>query len=137
MVAVTAALTGLALIYGQIILSRPITGSEIKVSVVQGNIAQEKKWDKEYANSIMQIYADLTREASKAKPALIVWPETATPCYLMKQKEYYQKVRDLVDELGIPVLTGSPDYVYRGGEEYQYFNSAFYFVPGTPEIQRY
>jgi len=34
-------------------------------------------------------------------------------------------------------LTGSPDYAHLGGEEYQYFNSAFFFVPGRTEVQRY
>jgi apolipoprotein N-acyltransferase len=68
---------------------------------------------------------------------MIIWPETATPCYLMKQKDYYQRIRDLVEELGVPLLTGSPDYAYRGDEEYQYFNSAFFFLPQNPQVQGY
>ena len=79
MVVSTAVLTGLALIYGQIALSRPTTGNSIKVSVIQGNIDREKKKQPLiYAKSIVQKYDELTTRASKDQASLIVWPESAT-----------------------------------------------------------
>ena len=67
------------LIYGHNEIARPIHGPKIKVALVQGNIEQSKKWDKNYAPVIRKIYNDLTLEAARLKPDIIVWPETATP----------------------------------------------------------
>ena len=71
--------TALALFYGHIVISRPIVGERVKVSVLQGNVSQTTKWDQKYKKFRMQTYADLTRESSKNGPALIIWPESATP----------------------------------------------------------
>lgn len=124
-------------LYGKRVIPQSSLPGDLKVALIQPNMEPDVKWDSRFVDLNFEVLIDLTRQASEERPDLAIWPETATPCYLMKQKEYYQKVRDLVDELGIPLLTGSPDYAYQGGEEYQYFNSAFYFVPGTAEIQRY
>ena len=64
MLSVAAAMTGVALIYGQITLARSVGHQEIKVSVLQGNIAQAKKWDPKFARTIMSTYLDLSKAAS-------------------------------------------------------------------------
>jgi apolipoprotein N-acyltransferase len=49
-------------------MSKPTVGKNIKVSVVQGNIEQAKKWDRRYRNYILETYEELSREASKDQP---------------------------------------------------------------------
>jgi apolipoprotein N-acyltransferase len=53
----------------------------INVVLVQGNVAQGQKWDRDLVLEIFQRYLKLTHDgAQQAKaPALVVWPETAFP----------------------------------------------------------
>jgi len=114
--------------YGHWIVSKQIVGNEIKVSVVQGNIGQEKKWESKYANSIMQTYADLTQEASRDRPDLIVWPEAATPRAITMDVRLYRQVRDIAAKAGTCLLLGSThqDKIrIKDQVRFKYANSAF------------
>ncbi len=114
--------------YGHGIVSKPIIGNEVKVSVVQGNIGQEKKWKPQYANLIMQTYADLTQEASRDRPDLIVWPEAATPRAITMDVRLYGQVRDIAAKAGTCLLLGSThqDKVRTKSQaRLKYANSAF------------
>lgn len=53
-------------------------GESIRVSLVQGNIPLEDKWDEKKANSIMQDYYDLSF-SDETTGQIIVWPEGAIP----------------------------------------------------------
>ncbi len=127
-----------SLIYGEIVTSKPITGSSIKISVIQGNIAQEKKWDPRYAQEIMDTYTSLTRQASKDKPVIIIWPETATPGSISLDLSLNKKVRNLAREAEAYLLVGSAqDQKFLGKEsvELKFLNSA-YLIPPNPEATR-
>jgi len=41
--------------------------------VIQGNIPQEIKWNRQYREQILTKYENLTEEAAKANPNLIAW----------------------------------------------------------------
>jgi len=110
---------------------------EFKVALIQPNVDPHVKWDTQFIEHNFDVLLNLTRQLEIEDLDLVIWPETATPCYLVRQRKHYQKVRDLVDEIQVSLLTGSPDYAYIDEEEYQYFNSAFFFVPNDQEIQRY
>jgi apolipoprotein N-acyltransferase len=140
---ITAALfVALSLLYGHFIVSKPMTGKRIKVAVVQGNIEQKKKWDPNYARGIMQIYSDLTQKASGDQPAIIVWPETATPGVIDLNTRLYSEVRDIAKRAGAYLLLGSTQYQKFGRAgvmKMKYFNSAFLIRSDTEiaKIQRY
>ncbi|PID46213.1 MAG: apolipoprotein N-acyltransferase [Proteobacteria bacterium] len=53
------------------------TGESLKVSLIQGNIAQDKKWLPENRVPSVELYMKLTRENWDSD--LIIWPETAIP----------------------------------------------------------
>jgi apolipoprotein N-acyltransferase len=111
---------------------------DMKVALIQPNMDPEVKWDSRYIDRNFEVLLRMTRQVAPQHPDLVIWPETATPCYLIRQRKHFIKVRDLVDETGLFLLTGSPDYAYiEEKDEYQYFNSAFFFAPGRREIQRY
>ncbi len=58
----------------------------LTVVLVQGNIAQGHKWDRDFVAEIFDRHLALTRAglaAAGAGPAVVVWPETASP-YLLQ-----------------------------------------------------
>jgi len=106
-VAMAVMLISTALIYGHVKISKPIEGKEIKLSLVQGNIEQEKKWDLRYAGYIMETHSELTKEAAKDYPDLIVWPESVTPRPINRDPNISTKIRKLANATNIPLLLGS------------------------------
>lgn len=66
-------------------------GAPLKVTLLQGNIAQNLKWLWDLREPTMELYAKLTRASWDSK--LIVWPETAVPAL-------YSNVEDFFDGLG-------------------------------------
>jgi apolipoprotein N-acyltransferase len=74
-----AAIIVLSVYYSKVKLNESDTGSKIKVSVIQGNIAQDKKWDLRFQKEVIDTYKRLSMNVSAAAPDMIVWPETALP----------------------------------------------------------
>jgi len=109
----------------------------VRVGLAQGNIDPFQKWKVEFKDSSFVKYYQLTRQIARAKPDLIVWPETATPCWLKHEHEYLQQVRHQVDSLGIPLLTGTPDYRFVSDTEYRTFNSAVLIQPNSIKLTSY
>ncbi len=54
----------------------------VEVAVIQPSIEQTIKWNPARHAQIMDIYEQLTREAARARPAVVLWPETATTIFL-------------------------------------------------------
>jgi len=127
--------------YGMISISDPVAGESIRVSVVQGNIAQDEKWDPEYAESILRTYTDLTHEVSKEHPDLIVWPEAATPGAISLDEKMYSRVREIANRTGANLLLGSTSHQKfkdDPGKRIRYYNSAFLIDPReSVKPQRY
>lgn len=68
-------------LYGFWRLQQHRQGNEIRVSVIQGNIEQNLKWEQSYQDKVISIYKGLTKQALPSSPSLIVWPETSLPFY--------------------------------------------------------
>jgi apolipoprotein N-acyltransferase len=131
-VGVAVLLLVVSLTYGVTIISKPIVGKGVKISVIQGNIEQSKKWNPKYAEFIMQTYVDLTREALRDKPDLIVLPEAATPRSITLDRRLYDQVKHLAEEAGIPLLVGSSSHQkFKRGQSTRigFRNSAFLISP--------
>ncbi|MFL5283431.1 MAG: apolipoprotein N-acyltransferase [Rhodopila sp.] len=56
----------------------------LTVVLVQGNVAQGEKWDRAVMVAIFRHYLEMTRDAVArvTGPAVVVWPETASPALL-------------------------------------------------------
>ncbi|HUO77005.1 MAG TPA: apolipoprotein N-acyltransferase [Thermodesulfovibrionales bacterium] len=65
--------------YWRIHQQRP--GNPVRVSIIQGNIEQDKKWQPGYQDEVMRIYKELTTKATASTPSLVIWPETSVPFY--------------------------------------------------------
>jgi apolipoprotein N-acyltransferase len=131
---VAAAAVGVAaaLGYGALKIQGPPEGKPLKLSLIQGNIPQDRKWDKKYAEAIMDVFAELTREAAADGPELIIWPETATPGAINLDRGVASRMGGLLREIGIPLLFGSSQqgkFETGGNRKLAYQNSAFLFHP--------
>jgi len=106
--------------YGYFRLSeKMLFKNAMKVSVIQGNIPQELKWDPDVQDMIMEKYIALTRMSALDKPDLIIWPETSFPGFFEIDKEITDRVLGLANDIEIPILTG-----VNTEEDERYFNSA-------------
>lgn len=81
----------------------------LTVSLIQGNIPQDAKWDPSHKDIILDTYSHLTREAGKKGGDLIIWPETALPGFI-EEKELSNVVEELAKEVDLPLLIGAPTY---------------------------
>ncbi|HEX9934015.1 MAG TPA: apolipoprotein N-acyltransferase [bacterium] len=128
----------LPLAWGLAVQLRPFPGVRtLRVSLVQGNIDAYKKWTPEFIDSSFIVYDRMTRRIREQDPDLVLWPETATPCYLRHNARYWNWVRSLVDSLDVPLLTGAPDYAFGATNRIETYNAAFLFEPGSPVIGYY
>jgi len=137
---VTVLLMVIAFAFGLTVLSRPKSGQNIRISVLQGDVEQSKKWDPDYADLIMNKYSDLSRLATADKPRLIVWPEAATPGLILKSMGFHQQTTKMIRETGCYYIIGSSEYPKfpknhpRLGEV---GNSALFFSPEGKVLGQY
>ena len=124
--------------YGKWVLSRPVKSkTEIRVDLIQGNIDPYKKWTQSFIDSNFVVYHRLTKRVYNQNSDLIIWPETATPCYLRYRFSYLNRVKSQVDSMKIPLLTGSPDYERRDRKTLKTYNGALLIRPRSWRIDRY
>jgi len=100
----------------------------VDVTVVQGNIEQAVKWNRDYQLRTLEVYEGLTKELTGAGTELVVWPETAMPFFFQDGDEKQRRIRLLARETGSHILSGSPSYREKDGNV-RYGNSAFMVSP--------
>jgi apolipoprotein N-acyltransferase len=129
--AIAAVLLITTLVYGYWTTSEPIEGQSYKLALVQGNIEQDKKWDKTYAKFIMETYTRLSIEASKSEPDMIVWPEAATPRAIYHDRRMFRDILNLAKSISTPLLFGStnPQKFKRAGTKNLKFLNSTFLVP--------
>jgi apolipoprotein N-acyltransferase len=64
------------------------TGEPVTVSLVQGAISQDLKWQKENREATLELYRDLTRKALGSR--IVVWPEAALPALAHEVDDFLQ-----------------------------------------------
>ncbi len=103
-------------------------GTTLRVGLIQGNIAQEDKWNPREARRIFTTYIAMTREAVQRGAEFVIWPESSTPFMFEEDDVGEAAVRDLARELRVPILLGS-DQVDRSGNVIRLYNAAFLITP--------
>lgn len=122
--------------YGVYRLNNIFTGESLRVSVVQGNIPQDRKWDASFREEILNTYESLTRQAAREAPDLIVWPETSVPGFLESEGDLFGRVKALVSGVETPLLVGTVREEALG-KSVIYYNSAVLFSKEGAVINRY
>lgn len=108
----------------------------LKVTVVQGNIPQDIKWQPDFQQETVRIYRELSLAAARTdKPGLIIWPEAATPFYYQDTNKLSLEIAGIPREANAALLFGSPAYRKEPGG-YRYLNSAYLLDPEGGEKGR-
>ncbi|MBQ9079977.1 MAG: apolipoprotein N-acyltransferase [Clostridia bacterium] len=80
-------------------------GETFRVAAIQGNIASADKWAMD-AETIFDIYAELSYEAAQEGAELIVWPETAMPITLKDNPNRVMRMQALAMVCEADILVG-------------------------------
>jgi apolipoprotein N-acyltransferase len=110
-------------------------GAPVTASLVQGNVAQDVKFDRGVREDTFRLYADLVRES---RGRLVVLPESAYPMFASEVPD--RVVSDLARTAAArngDVLAGmfTADPPLPGREDVRYYNSVVSL--GTAEVQLY
>ncbi|MBN2097163.1 MAG: apolipoprotein N-acyltransferase [Candidatus Omnitrophica bacterium] len=123
----------LVLSYGYFKLDQSAAGPSIKVATIQGNIPQQQKWDPQFRDDILKSYLQLTEEAARSHPDIIIWPETSVPGFLVNDPQLLEQFTRLSKQVYPAYLLLGTPYEAESGKIY---NSAMLFFQGRI-IQRY
>jgi apolipoprotein N-acyltransferase len=109
-------------------------GQPVRVGVLQGNIAQEQKWDPALRHEITALYLDMTRRALSQGATFIMWPESSYPVFFEQDLIGGAGVRKLARESGATLLIGSDQVEpvvnsLPGLPQKHYYNAAFLVKP--------
>jgi len=129
----TVFLVGCILVYGYSRLKEKkdanLKGRELRAVVVQGNIDQSLKWDSDFQEETVSIYKKLSLQSADFKPQLIIWPETALPCFFQDTSHLSREVFEIAKITNAKILFGSPAYV-KENDSIFYYNRAYMISKG-------
>jgi apolipoprotein N-acyltransferase len=74
-----AVVLGATLLYGWQKLGDPVESGRLRVAIVQANVAARAKMSTDEQMKHLGAYAELTMEAAKERPELVVWPSSSLP----------------------------------------------------------
>ena len=96
------------------------TGAPVTVALLQGNIAQQLKWQEEVRTKTLLDYRQMVFDA---KARVVILPETALPAFLDQlPPEYLESLREHGRREGKDILMGTVERRFRG-EQFDYYNS--------------
>ncbi len=90
----------------------------IQMSLVQGNIPQQMKWDPKELNGILERYQNLTKAHWTSR--IIVWPEAAIPFFPNQLPDFFRtlgraaKQNDTTLVIGAPLMDHTHKKYYNG-----------------------
>lgn len=123
----------LALAGGWRLTSTPIGEvAGVRLRLVQPNIPQDEKFRPEARDQVMATYLSLSDRATSPDRMSIrdvthlIWPESAFPFYLIRDREALAEIGALLPE-GTTLITGAirPDTPRLGRQDSRVFNSAY------------
>jgi len=94
------------------------TGKELNVTLVQGAIPQEIKWQAAQRKRTYEIYSGLSEPYWASD--LIIWPETAIPSYYHLADDFIKPITDRKHQTNALFMTG---IVNKDPSSNKYFNS--------------
>jgi len=92
------------------------TGNPVTVSLIQGDIPQQMKWDETYLKNTLQKYYDLTQ--SHWDSNIIIWPEAAVPLLLQSAQNYISLMESQAKQHNVALILGIP--IQQG---FSYYNA--------------
>jgi apolipoprotein N-acyltransferase len=136
--AAVVALLAIVVLWGQARLNASVLltrGQPVRVGVLQGNVAQEQKWDPARRGDITDLYIGMTRQALAQGATFILWPESSYPVFFEQDITGGSAVRRLAAESGATLLIGSDQVepvkstTATTSPASRYYNAAFLVKP--------
>jgi len=109
----------------------------LRIAAAQGNIAQDVKWDENWAERTLQIYEELSRRAVGEGARLVLWPETAVPGSISMDSVLSLRLEDLAKDTAAAFVVGGVGVDRGPSNEWRYFDSAFVFDTRGQLRERY
>lgn len=112
------------------------TGDPVAVSLVQGNVPEDLKFDLAYREATLAVYADLV---AQAQGRLIVLPESALPMFADEVPvDFVARLRAAAQQRGGDLLVGLFFFEPRaaGEDEDHYYNSVVSVGSAAPQVYR-
>ncbi|MDV7337982.1 apolipoprotein N-acyltransferase [Terasakiella sp. A23] len=98
----------------------------IVLRLVQPNISQKTKWDKNLKiknfNTHLELSLAINKESALGRPTHIIWPETAVTFAANRDPNVLRAISSIVPKDGT-ILTGTPRMTPRGEKPFQVWNS--------------
>jgi apolipoprotein N-acyltransferase len=117
------------ILYGVISQNIHKSNRYINVSYVQPNVSPYIKHRSAFIDKRFKILIEMSDKLKKDSTDLIIWPETASPVYLNYRVDILNNLRNYVDSLNIPILTGTPIVDIEYKKPIRYFNGAMLIIP--------
>lgn len=108
--------------YGYIRLNNKIYGDKVDITIIQGNIKTNEKWQEGGISKNLNIYKELTVDAVNNgnkygnKIEIVLWPETAIPIDFSKSSWILEEYKALARNLDVTFMCGTfyTDYESEG-----------------------
>jgi len=114
-------------LYGWVVLPPYPEKGDIKIAMLQGNVDLATKWKRETRPRNFELYDSLSQSVADDSVDLIIWPETAAPCYPRVERHYRERLAMTAKNSGTTHLIGALDVIYENKREKAY-NAAFQFA---------
>ncbi|MDR0305970.1 MAG: apolipoprotein N-acyltransferase [Chitinispirillales bacterium] len=104
-----------------------------KVALLQSYMDQFN-WAANSVDSAFTISEQMVMEAARDNPEIMIFPESALHCYLMKRPEYNLKTLRWAEKTKIPIFAGALHWEHAESgveDEYDVYNSAFLIDNGN------
>lgn len=106
-----------------------------KTALLQPNVSPEEKGTREAQIRLLNQLISMTKKASKEKPHLIIYPETASLIDITVDSPYKEFLKSIADTYNCYLFIGTPRYEKE--EEFKYYNGAVLFAPKKGIINEY
>jgi apolipoprotein N-acyltransferase len=111
-------------------LAGTVPVESVRIALIQGNIEQGVKWDREFAGRTLEIYERLSRAAAADGAEIVVWPETALPGAIELDAAVQSRMEALARETGALLVVGSVGIdLTEAGQVGSFYDSAFFVDP--------
>ena len=109
----------------------------VSVSIVQGNVSLDRRWNAEFYGRNLEVYLRATRDALAAHPGGIVfWPESALTFFLEQEPDYARAIARVLNAGDAELIAGGPRRE-GAGDELRHYNTVFLIDPAGRTQARY
>ncbi|MDP2322919.1 MAG: apolipoprotein N-acyltransferase, partial [Gammaproteobacteria bacterium] len=117
-----ARIAGIVILAGVAVSTALLTGREwtapagepLEVALVQGGIAQDRKWLLEELETTKALFSELTLGLDTAE--LIIWPEAAIPALAHEEEDFLRSLRELMKARRQVLILGILTFDFGTGE---------------------